>query len=507
MRYRAGAFAAAAVAVAVPVVGGSLAGPAELLWGGVLLAAIFIFGPVRTYAAAASVGFGWLALARPLASYENRGLVAVALGLSAVVAFAFALGAITRRRRGLNVATGEWVGAALFPAVVLAASAAALIHKPTVNLAFVPVAALTFLGGRAGLPTKPAVVALAAGLALAGARLGVATGLTFAAERNLTHGEYAGALRRAAAAKTLGGGDKATLALLRASAAAGAPWSRLEKIYGERDPRRSARAFDAEMAAAAFARGDYERAALFADLAATPGPAGPNAGAPVSRIEIFNQFMNLNPSPFGKAWALLWHGDAAAAAHIFNTLDDPRAPLMAAYAWERAGKTDAARERYQALWEREPRDLHAAFGLLRTGRLDLRGKIWNELARQYPLPFVGTRLAAADGFRLSKHRLSLGRTPAALIVHGPGRRRVAVIAEAYPAADLYPIVTLAVDGVPTRTFYMNVPGESLYETEIYFPGPRNVLTLNYENDYADADAGMDRNVFIREVRLTYVLGG
>lgn len=176
--------------------------------------------------------------------------------------------------------------------------------------------------------------------------------------------------------------------------------------------------------------------------------------------------------------------------------------MGSARAWEHAGDPGRAARLYESAWRADPGNLDAAFGLLRTREyVGLRGEVWRVLSERYPAHRVGAELEADDGMVISKNRRSLGRAPATMILKGPGRRRVAIIAESQPAKGLYPMVVLSLNGRALRRWYMNESGEGLYAAVIDLkPGP-NVLGLWFENDFADAGKGVDRNVFIREIRM------
>ena len=50
--------------------------------------------------------------------------------------------------------------------------------------------------------------------------------------------------------------------------------------------------------------------------------------------------------------------------------------------------------------------------------------------------------------------------------------------------------------------YLAVPGENIYETTVDLAAGENELAVLFENDYADHERGLDRNVFVREIRLS-----
>jgi tetratricopeptide (TPR) repeat protein len=506
MGYRPGNVARWAIALVVPVVGGALATYGELVWGAAAVAALVVAPGLRRYAAAASVAFGLFVLARAAAAVTARGAVAVFLGFAALVSLAYIL-SLYRRKSGDKPAAAQWVAALTAVCAVAAAGAAALLAGPaTINLVLAPLAAVAAIGAipAAQKLSRAAFIALVIGLALGSIKGGVSFGLAHAADEALTRGDYAAAGRYARYAAFAGGGYRARLLRLKAAAAGGAAWAELETIYRERNRLSSPRPFDAALATAAFVRGDYEKAAMYGDLATTPLPTSAPRDKPVRRDYVYDAFAAGAESPFAQAWAELWLGNSAKAAAAFSALapSDPDARWYEAFALERAGDREAAADIYETLWRSDRRRLRAAFGLLRTREyLGLRGEIWRSLGTRYPDFYVGTELEATDGFRLSKGRLSLGRKAAALTVYGGGRRTIAVIAESYSALGLYPIVTLTVGGNAARTFYMNVPGEDIYRTAVDLgPGGKRV-GLVFENDYADPSRGLDRNVFVREVRI------
>lgn len=506
MSYRPGNVARWAVALALPVAGGALASYGELVWGAAAVVALVAAPPLRRYAAVAAVTFGLLVLARVAAALAARGVVAVFLGLAAVAALAYLLS--LRRRRGEDAApTAQWALAlAAVCAVAVAGAAVLLAGPPTLNLMLVPLAALAAIGAipAGGKLSRGAFIALAVGLALGSVKGGVAFGLARAAEGALARDDYEAAGAYARCAAVAGGGARAQLTRLKAAAEGGARWPELKAIYDGRDHFASSRPFDAALATAALARGDYERAAMYGDLATTPSPTSPVRDEPLARNELYALFAAAAPRPFDKAWAKLWAGNFGEAASAFRSLvpREPRAAWYQAFALERAGRNEAAAVIYKRLWDDDPADLRAAFGLLRTGAYrGLRGEIWRVLGKRYGQYFVGTELDHTDGFPLTKRRLSLGREPAALTFRGAGARPLAVIAEGYGAQGLYPVVTLTVNGKPVRTFYLNVPGEDIYETTVDLGPGENRVGLIFENDYADPGRGFDRNVYVREVRI------
>ncbi len=506
MGYRPGNVARWAVALVVPVVGGALATYGELVWGAAAVAALVAAPGLRSYAATAGVAFGLFVLARAAAAITAPGAVGVFLGFAALVSVAYVL-SLWRRKGGATPAAAQWVAAFTAVCAVAAAGAAALLAGPaTLNLVLVPLAALAAIGAIpvAQKLSRAAFIALVIGLALGSIKGGVGFGLAHAADEALTRGDYAAAGTYARCAAFAGGGDRARLLRLKAAAAGGAARAELETIYRECDRLSSPRPFDAALATAAFVRGDYEKAAMYGDLAATPLPTSPLRDKPLRRYDVYDAFAARAESPFARAWAELWFGNHAKAAAAFSALapSNPDARWYEAFALERGGDREAAADIYENIWQSDRRRLRAAFGLLRTREyLGLRGEIWRDLGKRYPDFCVGTELEATDGFRLSEGRLSLGRKAAALTFYGGGRRTIAVIAESYSALGLYPIVTLTVGGNPVRTFYMNVPGEDIYRTEVDLgPGGKRV-GLVFENDYADPGRGLDRNVFVREVRI------
>lgn len=506
MGYRPGNVARWAIALVVPVVGGALATYGELVWGAAAVAALVAAPGLRSYAATAGVAFGLFVLARAAAAITAPGAVGVFLGFAALVSVAYVL-SLWRRKGGATPAAAQWVAAFTAVCAVAAAGAAALLAGPaTLNLVLVPLAALAAIGAIpvAQKLSRAAFIALVIGLALGSIKGGVGFGLAHAADEALTRGDYAAAGTYARCAAFAGGGDRARLLRLKAAAAGGAARAELETIYRERDRLSSPRPFDAALATAAFVRGDYEKAAMYGDLAATPLPTSPLRDKPLRRYDVYDAFAARAESPFAQAWAELWFGNHAKAAAAFSALapSNPDARWYEAFALERGGDREAAADIYENIWQSDRRRLRAAFGLLRTREyLGLRGEIWRNLGKRYPDFCVGTELEATDGFRLSKGRLSLGRKPATVTLYGGGRRTIAVIAESYSALGLYPIVTLTVGGNPVRTFYMNVPGEDIYRTEVDLgPGGKRV-GLVFENDYADPGRGLDRNVFVREVRI------
>jgi tetratricopeptide (TPR) repeat protein len=506
MVYRPGTVARWGLALALPVAGGALAAYGELVWGAAVVAALLALPRLRPYAAPAGVAFGLLVLARAANGVIARGAAAVFLGVAAVVAAAYVV-SLSRRKEADAPSNLQWVAAFGAAAAVAAAGAATLAVKPpTLNLVLAPLAAAVALGAFPASPrlSRAALVSLTAGLALGAARGGVSFGLARAADNALARGDYAAAETYARYAAFTGGGARAELTRLKAAAEGGAPWPELEALAAERDRFTSPRPFDAALATAAFARDDYEKAAMYADLATTPSPTSPVRDRPIPRGDVYDAFVDRSEGAFPRAWADLWAGEYAKAAEEFAPLapTDPGARLYQAFAVELAGDREAAAAIYEDMWRRDRKNLRAGFGLLRTRRYPgLRGQIWRRLIKRYPNFWTGARLEATDGFPLPKRRLSLGRTPATLTFRGAGRRTVVIIAESYGASGLFPIVTLDVDGEPVRTFYMNVPGENIYTVTVEFgPGEKRVGVL-YQNDYADPGRGLDRNVYLREVRI------
>jgi len=123
------------------------------------------------------------------------------------------------------------------------------------------------------------------------------------------------------------------------------------------------------------------------------------------------------------------------------------------------------------------------------------------MGERWPDVFLGSDLSAPDGYKLTKYRMSLGRSPATFQYEGTGRYRVVIIAEAYAAYGLFPILSLSQDGREVRKFYMNVPGEHIYSTVVTLAPGKHTFSLLFENDYVSEYESEDRNVFIREVRL------
>jgi tetratricopeptide (TPR) repeat protein len=506
MALKPGDIARGTLAIALPVAGGALATYGELLWGAAAVAVLAAVPPARRYAAAAGAVFGLLVLGRAGALVPARGVTAVLLGLAAIAAVAYVLA--LRRPRGRRVADARWALALGAAAAVAAAGAAYLVAPPTVNLVLVPLAALAALAAPATGDRLPraAFAALAIGLALGAVKGAAGFALTGRADAALARGDYAGAERYASYAAALAPGGRADLVRLMAAAESGAPWDRLEAIYKRRDRFASPRPFDAALARAALVRGDYEKAAMYGDLATTPSPTSPVRDKPVAREELYASFAAaVPPEPFAHGWVAAWGGryDEAAAAFEEAAENEPRAELYRALALERAGRREAAAALYGEMWGSDWDDFAAAFGLLRTANYHgLRGTIWRTIRIKYPKVIVGAKLDAGDGFALSKHRLSLGRTPATFLCKGKGRRGIAVIAESYAAEGLFPIVELSVNGRPARTIYMNVPGENIYELSVELDAERDEIGLLFINDYADEERGVDRNVYVREVRLS-----
>ena len=506
MGYRAGDIARWALALGLPVVGGALATYGELIWGAATVAALAAVPPLRRYAAAAGAAFGLLVLARAGAAVPAPGVTAVLLGLAAIAAVAYALA--LQRRRSPRVTDVRWALALGAVAAVVAAAAAALLAAPpTLNLVLVPLAALAAVAAAPASERLPraAFIAIAVGLALGAVKGAAGFALTSRAEAALAQGDYAAAEGYSRCAAALAPGPRADLIRLKAAAGSGAARGRLEAVYERRDRFASPRPFDAALATAALTRGDYERAAMYGDLATTASPVSPVRDEDLPREELYDLFAAAAPGPFARAWVWAWGGryDEAAAAFEAEAEADPRADLYRALAWERAGRREAAAALYGEIWDRDPDNFAAAFGLLRTGNYPgLRGEIWRGMGKRYPHAIVGTKLDAVDGLALTKRRLSLGRTPATFLFRGKGRRNAAVIAESCAADGLFPIVELTVNGNPVRTFYMNVPGENIYEASLDLDAEENRIGLLFANDYADRERGADRNVYVREVRIS-----
>ncbi len=503
MNYRPGEIARWVMALVIPVVGGALATYGELIWGAAAVVLIIAAPRVRRYAAGVGAAFGLLVLARAGENVVARGLVALFLGFAAIVAVAYCLALARRKATGASPEL-PWAGALTALGAVAAAAAAALFAgPPTLNLILAPLAVFAVLGilpGGERLP-RAAFAALAVGLALGSVKGAAGFGLVRSAEAALERGDYGAATKYARYARAAGWRAQADLVRLQAAARSGAAWPELEDLYKQRPSSGSPRPFDAALALAAFARGDYEKAAMYGDLATT---ASPLADKPLSREELFRSFSAEAAGPFARGWALLWVGRYREAAEAFDgpADDDPDAALYKALALEKGGKPAAAAELYKTLWASDRENFRAAFGLLRTADYaGLRGEIWRALGRRYGDFFVGGKLEAADGYPLTKNRLSLGRLPATLTFRGSGRRPAAIIAEGYAAHGLYPIVTLTVNGRAVRTFYMNVTDEDIYETTVELENGSNGVGLIFENDYADPGRGLDRNVFVREVRI------
>lgn len=494
------------LAVGLPIAGGALATYGELIWGAAAVAVMAAVPPARRYAGAAAAVFGLLVLARAGALVPARGVTAVLLGLAAIAAVAYALA--LRRRKDNRVADVRWALALGAVAAVAAAGAAFLVAPPTVNLVLVPLAALAALAAPAAGEriARVSFVALTVGLALGAAKGAAGFALTGRAEAALGQGHYAAAERYASYTAALAPGARADLVRLKAAAESGAPWGSLEAIYKGRDRFASPRPFDAAMAKAALVRGGYEKAAMYGDLATTPSPTSPVRDKAIPREELYASLAAaVPPDPFARGWVAAWGGryDEAAAAFEEAAATEPRAELYRALALERAGHRDAAAALYAEMWGADWDDFAAAFGVLRTANYHgLRGTIWRTIRKKYPDVIVGAKLDAGDGFALTKHRLSLGRTPATFHCKGKGRRGVAVIAESYAADGLFPIVELSVNGRPARTLYMNVPGENIYELNLNLDAERNEIGLLFTNDYADPERDVDRNVYVREVRLS-----
>jgi len=506
MNYRPGEIARWVIALVIPVVGGALATYGELIWGAAAVVIIIAAPPVRRYAAGVGAAFGLSVLARAGGNVAARGLVALFLGFAAIVAVAYCLSLARRKAAGASPEL-PWAAALTALGAVAAAAAAALFAgPPTLNLILAPLAAFAVLGilpAGERLP-RAALVALAVGLALGSVKGGVGFGLVRGAEAALARGDYGAATKYARYARAAGWRARADLVRLQAAAQSGAAWPELEALYKRRPSSVSPRPFDAALALAAFARGDYEKAAMYGDLATTASPASPLADKPLSREELFRSFSAEAAGPFARGRALLWVGRYREAAEAFDAPadDEPEAALYKALALEKDGQIVAAAELYKTLWAGDRENFRAAFGLLRTADYaGLRGEIWRALGRRYGNFFVGSKLKATDGLILSKRRLSLGRLPATLTFRGSGRRPAAIIAEGYAVHGLYPIVTLTVNGRAARTFYTNVTGEDIYETTVELQNGLNEVGLIFENDYADPGGGLDRNVFVREVRI------
>jgi len=506
MGYRPGSAAKWAITLLVPVAGGALATYRELVWGAAAVAALVAVPRLRRYAGPVGVAFGLLVLARVAAAVTARGAVAVFLGFAALAAAACVL-ALWRRKGGDAPRGAQWVAACTAAGTVAAAGAAALLAGPaTLNLVLAPLAALAAIGAvpAAEKLSRAAFLALVTGLALGSIKGGVSSGLARAAEGALARGDYAAAGTYARYAAFTGGGDRADLIRLEAAAAGGAPWAELEAAYRERDRLSSPRPFDAALASAAFARGDYEEAAMYGDLATTASPTSPLRDKPIPRDDVYDAFVAGTERPFARAWAELWLGNYPKAASAFSALApaDPDARWYEAFALERAGDREAAADIYENIWRGDRRRLRAGFGLLRTGNYrGLRGEIWRTLRKRYGVRFTGKKLETTSGFLLTKRRLALGQTPATLTFDGGGRRPIAIIAESYGVQGLYPIVTLTVNGEPVRTFYADVPGENIYHAEVRLREEENEIGLVYENDFLDPTYGYNRDIFIREVRI------
>jgi hypothetical protein len=507
MPYRPGDIVRGALVGGLPVAGGALASYGELAWGAAALAALLAVRPLRRYAAAVGAVFGLLVLARLGQEVVAGGAAAVVLGFGAVAGGAY-LFALRRRGERDRLSGLAWAAGWAAVASLAAAATATLLAPPaTLNAVLVPAAAFAAvaavpLGKR--WPRLP-LAALAVGLALGGLRGAAGAYLTYRGEEAWARGDAGAAEEYAAYGAALGAGARADLLRLRAAAARGASAEELEALARKRDRTTSPRPLDAALARAAFARADYETAAKYADLATTSSPTSAVRDRPVSREELHRDFEAEADGPFAAAWATLWIGRYEEAAREFAALaaEDPHAAWYEAFAWERAGRPATAAGIYEELWARDKNNFRAGFGLLRTAdRHGLRGEIWRNLGRCYSHYYVGAKLDAADGFPLSKHRLSLGRSPARLTFTSGGRRRLALLAESSGGEGLYPLVTLTVNGEPAESFYLAVPGENIYETEVDLPPGENEIAVLFENDYADADRGLDRNVFVREIRLS-----
>jgi tetratricopeptide (TPR) repeat protein len=504
MGLRPGDIARGVVALGLPLAGGALATYGELIWGAAAVALLAAVPPARRYAAPAGAVFGLLVLARVGAAVPARGVTAVLLGLAAIVAVAYVLA--LGRRKDARPSDVRWAAALAAVAAVAAAGVALLFGPPTLNLMLVPLAALAALAVPAGGDRVPraAFVALAAGLALGAGKGAAGFALTARAEGALARSDYAAAGEYARWAAALAPGARADLLRLQAEAGSGAPWRRLEGFYERRDRFASPRHFDAALAAAAFARGDYEKAAMYGDLATTPSPTSPVRDEAIPRGDVYDAFVDRSGDAFARAWADLWRGDYARAAAAFAALapSDPGARWYQAFALESAGDREAAAAVYEDMWRSDHGRLRAGFGLLRTRKYrGLRGEIWRELIKRYEYRVVGTDIKTASGFRLSKGRLALGQTPATFTYNGKGWRSLVVIAESYGVKGLYPIVTIAVNGDPVRAFYADVPGENVYEAEVFFERENNEVGLLFEDDFFDPTFGYNRDIFVREVRL------
>jgi hypothetical protein len=506
MAYRPGDVARWFITLAVPVAGGALATYGELVWGAAAVAFLVAVPRLRRYAAPAAVAFGLFVFARAAAGVTAHGAVAVLLGLAALVAAAYVL-SLWRRRNAGGTSAAQWVSALAALGTVIVAGAAAFTAGPaTLNLALAPLAVVTALGT---LPTaekssRVAFVALAVGLALGSIKGGGTFALARAAEEALGRGDYAAADSYARYATLIGGErDRAVLIRLKAAAAGGAPWAELEAINGERGRLSSPRPFDAVLAAEAFGRGDYEKAAMYGDLATTASPTSALRDKPIPRDELYDAFEGRAETPFARAWADLWYGNYPKAAAAFGVLApaDPVARWYQAYALERGANGEAAADVYEELWRSE-RLLPAGFGLLRTREYKgLRGEIWRKLIKRYKFRVVGAKLETDSGLPLSKRRLALGQTPATFDYKGKGLRPLVLITESYGVEGLYPIISLTVNGETVRTFYADVPGENVYEAEINLEKENNEIGLLFENDFYDPALGHDRDVFVREVRI------
>ncbi len=487
---------------------GVAATTAEVVWGAVLAAFLFAVRPGRQLAGAAAITFGVLVLARLGAAVASRGAVAVSLGIAGIVAAAYGLSLWRRRGSGTVVALDVVVWVMAASTLIIAAAAALALRRPTFNLAFVPAAVLIFLialrfRGAYGRWLGPALVVA---VAVAGMRLGAAFGFARAADAALAGENYEAAAARAHLATRLGAGSSARWRELKAAARAGAAWPVLKALYEERDVYSSSRAWDAELAVAALARGDYERAALHGDLATTASPVARVSGKALPRRFLYCRMVAAAATPGARAWAALWLGrvDEAACGFAEAVPAEADAVWWEARALEAAGKDNAAAALYRTLWRDDKTNFAAGFGLIRTAhRRRCERDVRRALAREFEMTVAGADLKADDGYLLTRNRLSLGRTPATLTVPGPGKRRLAIVAEASGALGLYPIVTVTINGVPVHTFYMNVGGENIYETTITLPTKENELGLFFENDFADGARGLDRNVFVAEVRLGY----
>ena len=505
MRYRLGDVVRVGLVGAVPAAAGACATAGEACWGAALFLALTLIPRLAAYAGPLAVAYGLLVGARLLTRVPAGGPTAVVIGCAFIAAAAFVL-SLLRRRPGV----AAWAAGMVALATVAAAGVAATVIRPaTFNLALTPLAALTALwalatpeagraaDGRARLP----VVALGLGLGVAGIRLAAAFALVPPAEGALAAGDARAAYERASWARALGAGARGELTQVNAAGALGGGWPELERLAEAKAVGASPRPFDAALALIAFRRADYERAAMYGDLATTPTRTAPAAGKPMRRDDVYRSFAAA--TPYARAWAAAWGGRSDEAARLFGA--GPATPAWrraTAMALERAGDKGAAAAIYEALWRADPGDLAAGLGWLRAGEVvGARGEVWHAMGRLYPKVLRGARLTTPDGLVISKGRLSLGRTAATAKVWGPGRKRLALIAEGTAFGGLYPIVAVTVNGAPVRTFYMDAPGEAFYGTTITLRPGWNVVGVRYGNDDADPRGGGDRNVYLRELRV------